>query len=668
MKMLVRRSLFATFPVILFAVVCTFAQTSEFTYQGKLSDTGAPSATYDFRFNLCNTLDCESVLDSNSRLGVLVTGGVFAVKLNFAPGEFSGADRFLEVKVKRPSDPVYTTLLPREKIGSTPYSIHSSRAANSLNLGGIAANQYVLTSDPRLSPDNYVQNTGLQQAGATFNIGGTGIANIFSATTQFNLNNSRILSSVGVGNLFVGLGSGWANSGTDNSFFGTSSGLNNSTGSSNSFFGNNSGMFNQTGASNSFFGHFSGRNNTTGSSNSFFGGNSGWQNTTGQRNAIFGSIAGFNNASGSNNSFFGWQSGFANTSGDANTFVGGSSGKANTTGYQNSFFGTEAGGANTTGNSNAFFGFRAGWSNTTGFSNSIFGDGAGSATSTGSSNSFFGKDAGQANTTGGSNSFFGTGAGIQNTSGILNTFVGAVAGGNNTIGQNNVFIGSGAGNPNVSTQVSNSVAIGSNATVSTSNTIVLGTTAQSTQIFGAMRAGIFNGLASVSALDVVNSAAGGGVLVPNLYIRTFAQGASGIHLCWKAAADGIQGNIITNCSSPFSEEALKQNIQPFTAGLTIVKRLKPVAFKWKADGVSDVGLNAEDVALVAPELVTRNDKGKAEDVKETSLSVVLINALKEQQEQIESQQKQIETLRRQVNTLNKLFCSTNTLAEMCKEQ
>lgn len=80
--------------------------------------------------------------------------------------------------------------------------------------------------------------------------------------------------------------------------------------------------------------------------------------------------------------------------------------------------------------------------------------------------------------TGNENTAIGHFAGRQNTSGTFNTYVGAFAGwvsaGNaNTTGSNNTYIGRAAG-PASSTQLDNSVAIGSAARVNASNAGVLG--------------------------------------------------------------------------------------------------------------------------------------------------------------------------------------------------
>ncbi len=58
----------------------------------------------------------------------------------------------------------------------------------------------------------------------------------------------------------------------------------------------------------------------------------------------------------------------------------------------------------------------------------------------------------------------------------------------------------------------------------------------------------------------------------------------------------------------------------------------------------DIGLGAEDVAKVAPSFAITDSKGEIAGVKYDRLNILLINAVKEQQQQIERQQKQIATL------------------------
>jgi hypothetical protein len=104
-------------------------------------------------------------------------------------------------------------------------------------------------------------------------------------------------------------------------------------------------------------------------------------------------------------------------------------------------------------------------------------------------------------------------------------------------------------------------------------------------------------------------------------------------------------NIIKFCSSSYR---YKRDIRPFSGGLALVDRLRPIAFAWKEDGSREIGLGAEDVAKVDPRLTFNNNQGEVEGVKYGQLAAVLINAIKEQQAQIERQQAQIDALTREV--------------------
>ena len=141
-----------------------------------------------------------------------------------------------------------------------------------------------------------------------------------------------------------------------------------------------------------------------------------------------------------------------------NLFAGVGAGAANTTGCCNTFFGQSAGRDTTSGSLNSFFGNNAGLKNTTGVGNAFFGPGAGSDNTTGSQNAFFGNIAGASNMLGEDNSFFGIGAGFNNRVGSGNTIVGARA----DLGTNNL---------------TNATAVGWQARVDQSNSLVLGSVA-----------------------------------------------------------------------------------------------------------------------------------------------------------------------------------------------
>ena len=463
----------ATLVCLIAFTSATLSQTTEFTFQGRLTTLGLPAVIdHDMRFRIFDAATGgEQIGETLTRSNVHLSLGVYNVQLDFGAEPFPGGDRWIEVSASPAGLNIYTTML-RQKLTSVPHAIRSrsvSLADDSLKLGGIDADQYVLTTDPRLEgldPANFVQNSSAPQPGAHFNIGGTGSANVLNAATQFSIGGNRILSAAGINNLFAGFSAGISNTtGTGNSFVGGNSGANNATGNYNSFFGLGSGLFNTVGSDNSFFGISSGANNELGNHNSFFGAYAGRSNfansgnsyfgsnagagSTGEKNSFFGAAAGSSAGvgagnRGSNNAFFGYRAGTSNTA-DNNAFFGYESGRSNTTGFQNSFFGAEAGLNNSTGSFNSFFGRSSGFNNSTGSGNSFFGQDAGLANTTGGSNAFFGNNSGLSNTTGTFNSFFGLDAGRANTTGTAMALFGFGAGKANTIGIRNAFFGVQAG-------------------------------------------------------------------------------------------------------------------------------------------------------------------------------------------------------------------------------
>ena len=84
----------------------------------------------------------------------------------------------------------------------------------------------------------------------------------------------------------------------------------------------------------------------------------------------------------------------------------------------------------------------------------------------------------------------------------------------------------------------------------------------------------------------------------------------------------------------------------------------------------DVGFGAEDVAKIDPLFVTYNDRGEIEGVKYDRISVVAINAIKEQQAEIDSLKNQVaelDSLRQQVAALKALLCTRKKNADICRK-
>src|SRR5262245_32603923 len=73
------------------------AQTTDFTYQGRLASGGTPAnGQYDLEFSLYKEPDAGSPLETLTRPDVTLIGGLFTVQLGFSGGLFDGGERFLE--------------------------------------------------------------------------------------------------------------------------------------------------------------------------------------------------------------------------------------------------------------------------------------------------------------------------------------------------------------------------------------------------------------------------------------------------------------------------------------------------------------------------------------------------------------------------------------------
>lgn len=179
------------------------AQPTAFTYQGRLTEGGNPAnGAFLMQFKLFDALaggaQIGPILDD---VAVTATAGIFSARLDFGANALTGANRWLEVAVRRNTGEAYVTLSPREQLASSPYAVRTLSAAsadtatnattanNALSLGGVAANQFVQTNDPRLTDarnplpgsSNYIQNGAAQQSSANFNVSGNGTVGTFNA-------------------------------------------------------------------------------------------------------------------------------------------------------------------------------------------------------------------------------------------------------------------------------------------------------------------------------------------------------------------------------------------------------------------------------------------------------------------------------------------------------
>jgi len=261
---------------------------------------------------------------------------------------------------------------------------------------------------------------------------------------------------------------------------------------------------------------------------------------------------------------------------------------------------------------NTAIGYVALYSNTTADQNTATGMEALYHTNTGSANTASGAAALYNNTNGAINAAFGAYSLGANTIGNENTAVGASTLVYNTTGNFNTAIGYGAGPDQNSTNLTNATAIGATATVSESNAIVLGGTGDF-----AVNVGI-------------------GTPTP-ANVFTIAQGA---------------GPAIADSWKTYSSRRWKTNIQTLQGALDKVEQLRGVSYDLKNSGTHEIGVIAEEVGSVVPEVVSWEKNSKeAQGVDYGRLTALLIEAVKEQQEQMREQQAEIVRLRSQITAV-----------------
>jgi hypothetical protein len=328
------------------------------------------------------------------------------------------------------------------------------------------------------------------------------------------------------------------------------------------------------------------------------------------------------------NYLIGHEAGAAITNGKYNTYFGYQAGK-NTTGgtpsgnsypgWANVFIGYQTGFSNTTGYKNVFLGYQAGQDNIDGYFNTFIGNASGANNTTGMKNTFVGNESGEANMIGSYNTFYGYNSGIM-TYADDNTFVGADCGFNNTTGVQNAFLGSHAGEY-----------------FRGSYNTFLGTYAG--RNYGTIRTGTNNIFIGASA------GYSSGSVSNKLYIDPTSTSAPLIYGDFTAGSEvvRINGNLeYTGTIADVSDARLKKNIVLIPDAIDKITSLRGVFFDWNLDenpgfvleNRHQVGVIAQEVEKVLPEIVIMSKEGYMM-VDYSKLTPVLIEAVKDQQHQIE---------------------------------
>lgn len=90
----------------------------------------------------------------------------------------------------------------------------------------------------------------------------------------------------------------------------------------------------------------------------------------------------------------------------------------------------------------------------------------------------------------------------------------------------------------------------------------------------------------------------------------------------------VGGDIIANTTYIVSDETLKESITPITGAISKIDSLTGYTFTWKTSGRADIGLLAQEVENVFPEIVHTDEDGY-KSVEYANLIGLVIQAIKE---------------------------------------
>tara|TARA_Y100000592_G_scaffold25148_1_gene39588 strand:+ start:133 stop:2838 length:2706 start_codon:yes stop_codon:yes gene_type:complete len=116
-------------------------------------------------------------------------------------------------------------------------------------------------------------------------------------------------------------------------------------------------------------------------------------------------------------------------------------------------------------------------------------------------------------------------------------------------------------------------------------------------------------------------------------------------------SDDFLGRGMAYAWSTYSSARYKQNVTPLSNPIETAKKLQGVEFTWKESGHKDFGFIAEEVGKVLPQLVSYEPGGKnAIGMDYSKITSLLVECVKQQQEQIETQEDRIKQLEKKLKS------------------
>ena len=190
---------------------------------------------------------------------------------------------------------------------------------------------------------------------------------------------------------------------------------------------------------------------------------------------------------------------------------------------------------------------------------------------------------------------------------------------------------------------------------------MLGSTAANVESgITAGRAAAANSLGSIgsSNLQAAPNTFGQGITASNAPLSTYGQyanmifGAPSQTPSYSGTQGSTQSGSGKNSGLNLSDMRLKRFVHVLDYGLAEVKKLIPVSWLWKDVQVygdrKEIGFIAQDVQALIPEVVSKKDGYLGIDYPR--LTAVLVNAIKQQQTQIDDLARKIEELKHELPT------------------
>jgi hypothetical protein len=549
--------------------------------------------------------------------------------------------------------------------GYTPISIYYSATTTNVPTAGnlVAGELAINTADGKLF---YKDSAGVVQTIATKNgiAGGSNTQVQYnssgslagSANMTFNGTSLTLANDASISGLTVGKGAG---ADIYSTAFGVSSLGSASSGVSNTALGRFTLSALTTGSSNTAVGRATLANLTTGSYNVGLGDfalnsaiSANYSTAIGYQSAYLSNISGtsantsvgalslYSNTTGTNNTASGMAALYSNTTGAYNTAIGRDALQANTTASNNTAVGYQALYSNTTGPSITAVGWKAGYSNTASQECTYIGTQAG-FNATGAYNTCVGAFAGYGLTTGVGNTFIGpsgTGNGSSGqliTTGSYNSILGAYNGNAGGLdirtASNYIVLSDGAGNPRIVVNAYGKVLIGQTASLDGA-----GATAAQLEVTQTGDNDIFyltnSNATAPYGINIKYSAAS-----PNGSTQNFLYCADSTTSRAYIRSNGGLSNYSAN-NTNLSDQREKKNIE--LAGNYLDKicaiPVKTFLYNDQTDEDLNLGVIAQDVQAVAPELVNESnwaDKNEPEKLRlsiyQTDLQYALMKAIQE---------------------------------------